>query len=124
MADESKQGSIGLADVWAGRGPRVLYLVGEAPFVSRPDCEFVIAQDTYLPPFEVDVFLPAASFAEAEGTITNIEGRVQALAQIEHLADAYLRNNEPGRARQLYEKVLQLDPAKEAVKKKLLGIPQ
>jgi predicted molibdopterin-dependent oxidoreductase YjgC len=80
---------ISLADVWDGRPPRVLYLVGEVPFATRPDCEFIIAQDMYLPPFEVDVFLPAASFAEAEGTITNIEGRVQALAQIEDFpADA------------------------------------
>jgi len=79
---------ITLADVRAGRArPHVLYLVGETPFSSRPDCDFVIAQDIYLPPFEVDAFLPAASFAEAEGTLTNIEGRVQALARIEHLPE-------------------------------------
>jgi predicted molibdopterin-dependent oxidoreductase YjgC len=44
----------------------------------------VIAQDLYLPPFEVDIFLPAASFAEAEGTLTSIEGRVQELRSVEH----------------------------------------
>ena len=78
-----------LADVWSGRPPKIVYLVGESPFSSRPDCEYVIAQDLYLPAFEVDAFLPAASFAEAEGTITNIEGRVQELARIEDLpADA------------------------------------
>jgi formate dehydrogenase alpha subunit len=76
-----------LADVWAGRRPKVLYLVGEAPFTARPDCEFVIAQDLYLPPFAVDGFLPAASFVEAEGTLTSIEGRVQALRRIEELPD-------------------------------------
>jgi predicted molibdopterin-dependent oxidoreductase YjgC len=76
-------GGLTLADAWSGRPPRVIYLVGESPFTSRPDCEFVIAQDLYLPAFEVDAFLPAASFAEAEGTITNIEGRVQELARIE-----------------------------------------
>jgi predicted molibdopterin-dependent oxidoreductase YjgC len=74
-----------LAQVRAGRRPKVLYLVGEAPFTSRPDCDFLIAQDLYLPPFEVDAFLPAASFAEAEGTLTSIEGRVQELRRVERL---------------------------------------
>ena len=74
---------ISLADVIAGRKrPKVIYLVGQAPFLQRPDCEFLISQDTYLPPFPVDAFLPAASFAEAQGTITTIEGRVQELVPI------------------------------------------
>ncbi len=77
-----------LADVVEGRAtPKVLYLVGETPFLERPPCEYVIAQDIYRPPFEVDAFLPAASFAEAEGTLTNIEGRVQELAKVEDLPD-------------------------------------
>ncbi|MBU0718777.1 MAG: molybdopterin-dependent oxidoreductase, partial [Planctomycetes bacterium] len=67
---------------------KVLYLVGEVPFFERPDCEYVIAQDIYHPPFAVDAFLPAASFAEAGGTLTNVEGRVQELAQIEDLPDS------------------------------------
>jgi predicted molibdopterin-dependent oxidoreductase YjgC len=67
--------------------PKVLYLVGEAPFAQRPDCDFIIAQDTYLPPFEVDAFLPAASFAEAEGTLVNVEGRVQELVQVDRLPE-------------------------------------
>ena len=74
-----------LASLRAGRRPKVLYLVGEAPFPVRPDCDFLIAQDLYLPPFDVDVFLPAASFVEAEGTLTSIEGRVQELARVEDL---------------------------------------
>jgi NADH dehydrogenase/NADH:ubiquinone oxidoreductase subunit G len=37
--------------------------------------------------FDVDVFLPAASFAEAGGTITNVEGRVQEIVQIEDPPD-------------------------------------
>jgi anaerobic selenocysteine-containing dehydrogenase len=69
----------------AGWRPEVLYLVGEAPFATRPDCGFIIAQDLYPPPFEVDAFLPAASFAETDGTLTNIEGRVQAQRAVEHL---------------------------------------
>jgi predicted molibdopterin-dependent oxidoreductase YjgC len=79
---------VSLADVLEGRArPKVLYLVGEAPFFERPPCEYVIAQDIYLPPFEVDAFLPAASFVEAEGTLTNVEGRVQRSAAVEHLPD-------------------------------------
>ena len=65
----------------------MLYLVGEAPFFERPDCDYVIAQDIYHPPFEVDAFLPAASFAEAGGTLTNVEGRVQEIVRIEDLPD-------------------------------------
>ena len=77
-----------LADVTAGKKrPKVIYLVGEAPFLARPDCDFLISQDTYLPPFAVDAFLPAASFTEAGGTLTNIEGRVQEIVQIENPAD-------------------------------------
>jgi hypothetical protein len=72
-----------LASLTGGRRPKVLYLVGEAPFTTRPDADFVIAQDLYLPPFEVDAFLPAASFAEADGTLTNLEGRVQAVHAVE-----------------------------------------
>jgi predicted molibdopterin-dependent oxidoreductase YjgC len=84
----AKDRGVSLADLLEGRvKPRVLYLVGESPFFERPDCEYVIAQDIYRPPFEVDAFLPAASFAETEGTMTNIEGRVQRVARIEELPD-------------------------------------
>ncbi len=85
----SKNKGISLAEVIEKRKkPKVIYLVGEVPFFERPDCEYVIAQDIYYPPFEIDAFLPAASFAEAEGTITNIEGRVQELIKIEDLPDS------------------------------------
>ena len=81
-------GRVSLEGVRSGLAkPKVIYLVGESPFFERPDCEFVIAQDLYLPPFEVDAFLPAASFLETEGTLTNIEGRVQRMERIEDLPD-------------------------------------
>jgi predicted molibdopterin-dependent oxidoreductase YjgC len=67
--------------------PKVVYLVGEVPSSRRPDGDFIIAQDIYLPPFEVDVFLPAATFAEAGGTLINLEGRVQEVVQVEHFAE-------------------------------------
>ena len=79
---------ISLADVVEGRAkPKVIYLVGAVPFFTRPSRDYLIAQNTYHPPFEVDAFLPAASFAEAEGTLTNVEGRVQNLARVENLPD-------------------------------------
>ncbi len=84
----AKGDGISLADVLEGRAkPKVIYLAGEAPFFRRPGSDFVISQGIYRPPFEVDVFLPAASFAEAEGTLVNIEGRVQRIARIEDLPD-------------------------------------
>jgi formate dehydrogenase (NADP+) alpha subunit len=64
--------------------PKVVYCVGDMAFEKRPDCDFLIVQDTYLPAFEVDAFLPAASFAEAGGTLVNLEGRVQEVVQIEN----------------------------------------
>ncbi len=85
---KAKGKGITLDDVIEGRAkPKVIYLVGDIPFFERPDCEYVIAQGTYHPSFAVDAFLPAASFAEAEGTLTNVEGRVQALVKIEDLPD-------------------------------------
>jgi len=87
----AEAGGITLEDVLQGRAePKVLYLVGEAPFFERPPCQYVIAQDIYRPPFEVDALLPASSFAEAEGTLTNIEGRVQEIVRIENLRDGAL----------------------------------
>jgi NADH-quinone oxidoreductase subunit G len=61
----------------------VIYCIGDVAFEKRPECDFLIVQDTYLPPFEVDAFLPASSFAEAGGTLVNIEGRVQEVVQVE-----------------------------------------
>jgi formate dehydrogenase alpha subunit len=85
----ARESGLKLAEVLEGKAkPKVIYLVGEVPFFKRPDCEFVISQDIYHPPFEVDAFLPASSFAEAEGTLTNIEGRVQELVKIEDLPDS------------------------------------
>jgi len=81
---QSPESGLSLADVLSGsKRPKVLYLVGEVPFLERPDCDFLIVQDTYLPPFKVDAFLPAASFAEAGGTVVNVEGRVQEIVPVE-----------------------------------------
>ena len=70
-----------------------IYLVGENPILSDPDAkhveealrnlEFFVVQDIFLSETAklADVVLPAASFAEKDGTFTNTERRVQRLRQ-------------------------------------------
>jgi predicted molibdopterin-dependent oxidoreductase YjgC len=78
----------GLADLVNGsKRPKIVYLVGDIPFFDRPDCDFLIVQDTYLPPFKVDAFLPASTFAEAGGSLVNMEGRVQEIVRVEDLPE-------------------------------------
>ena len=80
-----EKSGFGLSDLIGGSWrPKVLYLTGDIPFLDRPYCDFLIVQDTYLPPFKVDAFLPASSFAEAGGTLVNLEGRVQEVVQVEN----------------------------------------
>ncbi len=68
---------------------KVMYIVGENPILSNPDIshvkealeklDFLIVQDIFLTETAelADVVLPAASFAEKDGTFTNTERRVQ-----------------------------------------------
>jgi len=68
---------------------RSLYLIGENPVLSEANashaieamkrCEFMVVQDIFLSETAelADVVLPAASFAEKDGTFTNTERRVQ-----------------------------------------------
>ncbi len=68
---------------------KALYLVGENSLLSEPDAnhvkealkklEFFVAQDVFLSETAclADVVLPAASFAEKDGTFTNTERRIQ-----------------------------------------------
>jgi len=68
---------------------RFLYIMGENPLVSDPDLnhveesfnnlEFLVVQDIFLTEtaLKADVVLPAACFAEKEGTFTNTERRIQ-----------------------------------------------
>jgi formate dehydrogenase alpha subunit len=72
---------------------RCLYVIGENPMVTDPDLnhvrqalqqtEFLVVQDLFLTETVrfADVVLPAASFAEREGTFTNTERRVQRVRQ-------------------------------------------
>ncbi|MGH7320026.1 MAG: formate dehydrogenase subunit alpha, partial [Candidatus Rokuibacteriota bacterium] len=73
---------------------RALYVVGENPLLSEPDLthatkalqqlDFLVVQDLFLHETAelAHVFLPAAAFAEKEGTFTNSERRVQRVRQI------------------------------------------
>ncbi len=90
---------------------RALYIMGEDPMMSDPDInhvreclerlEFLVLQDIF--PTETarlaDVILPAASFAEKEGTFTNTERRVQRVRQA---------IDPPGEARQDWEIICDL----------------
>ena len=72
---------------------RAMYVVGENPLLSEPDLhhaekafgqlEFLVVQDLFLHETaeRADVFLPAAAFAEKDGTFTNSERRVQRIRQ-------------------------------------------
>ena len=68
---------------------KAMYIMGENPMLSDPDLshveealkslEFLVVQDIFLTETGklADVVLPAASFAEKDGTFTNTERRVQ-----------------------------------------------
>jgi formate dehydrogenase alpha subunit len=73
---------------------RGMYMMGENPFLSDPNVnrvkkdlealEFLVVQDIFLSETAqyADVVLPAASFAEKDGTFTNTERRVQLLRKV------------------------------------------
>lgn len=73
---------------------RGLVLVGADPIRDMPDprpavdgigaAEYIVAVDLFLHDSnrDADVILPAAGFAEKEGTITNVEGRVQKVNRV------------------------------------------
>jgi formate dehydrogenase alpha subunit len=70
-------------------GVRALHIMGENPMMSEPNLnhtrhmmeqlEFLVAQDLFINESGAyaDVFLPAASWAEKDGTFTNTDRRVQ-----------------------------------------------
>jgi NADH-quinone oxidoreductase chain G len=71
---------------------RTMYIIGENPVIRFPDrtaitkaldnLEFLVVQDLFLTETAqlADIILPAASFAEKDGSFTNIEGKVQELS--------------------------------------------
>jgi len=80
---------------------KALYLVGENPVISEANSshtrkalekiDFLVVQDIFLTETAeyADVILPAASFAEKDGTITNTERRVQRIRKaVEPVGDS------------------------------------
>ncbi|MGB3129789.1 MAG: formate dehydrogenase subunit alpha, partial [Dehalococcoidia bacterium] len=71
-----------------------MYIVGENPVLSFPNqslikealtsLDFLVVQDMFLTETAklANVVLPAASFAEKEGTFTNFEGRIQRVCKV------------------------------------------
>jgi len=51
-----------------------LYIIGDAPRLARA-YKTVIVQDHFLPDFDFDTFLPAATFVETDGSFINMEGK-------------------------------------------------
>jgi formate dehydrogenase alpha subunit len=73
---------------------KALYIFGEDPFVNLPDLEklksglhkikFLVVQDLFMTQIGsyADVILPGVSFAEKDGTFTNMERRVQRVRKV------------------------------------------
>jgi len=85
----------------AGKSIKALYIMGENPVISDPDAnqvlheleslDFLVVQDIFLTETAqfADVVLPAASFAEKDGTFSNTERRVQLVRKaIEPIGDS------------------------------------
>lgn len=112
---EALPGNVGLTvtEIVGGAGEKIkgLYVVGENPMVSDPDLNHVkeslgkldilVVQDMFLTETAqlADVVLPAASFAEKDGTFTNTGRRVQRVRKA---------INAPGQARADWEIVCDL----------------
>ncbi|MEE4274699.1 MAG: formate dehydrogenase subunit alpha [Thermoleophilia bacterium] len=91
LAEESGLTVTEAFDAMADGRVRALYVMGENPLLSDPDqthveqalrgLDFLVVQDIFLSETAelADVVLPAASYAEKDGTFTNTERRVQLL---------------------------------------------
>lgn len=92
----SPQPGLTLTEMMKGAGGgkiKAMYIMGENPMVSDPDInhvrealdglDFLVVQDIFLTETAqlADVVLPAAAYAEKDGTFTNTERRVQLVRQ-------------------------------------------
>jgi formate dehydrogenase major subunit len=83
----------------AGKSVHGLYVMGENPVMSEPDgnrveerleeLEFMVVQDIFMTETaeHADVVLPATSWAERGGTVTNTDRRVQRMRPVEKVHD-------------------------------------
>jgi len=89
LPDQEGMGSLAILQGIEGGKIKGLYLAGENPVVTYPDSgrtkkalaslDFLVVQDCFLTETAslAHVVLPAATFAEKEGTFTNVDRRVQ-----------------------------------------------
>ncbi len=96
VADLPSEVGLKMGQIFKGAGEgtvKGIYIMGENPLLSEPDInhakkclenlDFLVVQDIFLTETAelADVVLPAASFAEKEGTFTNTERRVSRVRQ-------------------------------------------
>lgn len=62
---------------------KALYMIGSIPLDKKTKTEFLVVQDSYMNEVaeRADVVLPATTFAETEGTVVNVEGRIQSFSR-------------------------------------------
>ncbi len=113
MGLSSKPGLAATEMIPAAQNGRIksMYIMGENPLVSDPDIthveksfkalDFLVVQDIFMTQTALlaDVVLPAACFAEKEGTFTNTERRIQRVRKAV---------NAPGKARGDWEIICDL----------------
>ena len=118
------------------RRNQVMYIVGENPLVSSPNIDivreslvgmdFVIVQDIFFTETAAyaDVVLPAASFAEKDGTFINTERRVQLIRKainppgeskadweiLQALANRFGLNWHYSNTKEIWDEVIKLTP--------------
>jgi predicted molibdopterin-dependent oxidoreductase YjgC len=58
---------------------KALFVIGSVPFDKKVKAEFLVLQDSYTSEVaeRADAVLPATTFAESDGTVVNVEGRIQ-----------------------------------------------
>jgi predicted molibdopterin-dependent oxidoreductase YjgC len=63
---------------------KALYVIGSIPLDKKTKTEFLVVQDSYMNEVaeKADVVLPATTFAETEGTVVNVEGRIQSFSRV------------------------------------------
>ena len=101
LSDKAGLTHLEIFDAIYNKKIKILYLMGENPVLSEANAkhvkaalkklEFFVAQDIFLSETAkfADVVLPAASFAEKDGTCTNTERRIQRVRKaIEPIAEA------------------------------------
>ncbi len=67
---------------------KALYLNGPMPDLKKAKIEFLVIQDSFMSGNmeRADAVLPAATFAESDGTFVNVEGRIQKFKKVIELS--------------------------------------